>query len=454
MRRWHVSASLIVIGDRAVVVQSQTQDTVSDRPLMPYPGRLGLSLAAISLPLAAIFGGFAANASVAPDTALVCWAAMTVLTGLIIRRHLQREWDANDYRRRFPAAAATGQVAADQLPLNSVLDGLDLPVMLFDGDRRISFFNTAAEAVLGTIIPGKDFAAAIRNPEMLAAVDQVMATGNGMTVEFRRQHPVSRLLHARIEGLPSTVQDPKERNFIVMLDDVTDTERMQEVRSDFVADVSHELRTPLAAVLSIVETLNGAARNDPVAQARFMNMLDEQASRMARIVDDLLSLSRIEMNEHRPPEGVAELGNVIGSIVDSTQLMASERDITIVVHQKQSAVVSGEALELSRLFQNLIDNAVKYGHAGSVVDVAIRTQGDTAIVEIADQGAGIEREHIPRLTERFYRVDKGRSRAAGGTGLGLAIVKHVVNRHRGRLRVDSVPGKGSTFTVELPLTSA
>ena len=434
-----------------MAVQSELRDLDEERPWLPYPGRFTLSVAALTVPLAAIMGGFAANSDVSPATAFIAWGAMSVVGGLIVRRHLQREWDAvamSEATREIAPVLAGGTM---NLPLHAILDSLDLPVLMLDGDRRISFFNRAAEDVLGAVIPGKDVATAIRNPEMLAAVDKVLATGQGTSVEFRRRQPVNRMLHARIEALPSDGASASESNYIVMLDDLTDSERMREVRSDFVADVSHELRTPLAAVLSIVETLNGAARDDPEAQARFMTLLDEQASRMARIVDDLLSLSRIEMNEHRPPEGVAELGEVIGSIVESARMMASERNVTIDVQQAEPVHVVGEVVELSRVFQNLIENAVKYGSENSTVRVKVQTEDGRAIVSVADQGVGIEREHIPRLTERFYRVDKGRSRAAGGTGLGLAIVKHVVSRHRGRLRIDSEVGQGSTFTVELPL---
>lgn len=434
-----------------MVADDEARNAEVVRPLLPYPVRLISSVSVISLPLAAILGGFAANAGVSPGSALLSWCVVTGLCALVIRWHLLREWLSDQQAATRFLPEATSQVAAIDLPFHTVLDSVNLPVLMFDDARQISFGNRAAEAVLGTLVPGKDIATAIRNPEMLSAVDSVMNTGDGMTVEFRRNQPVNRLLHARIEALSPEGGGSSDYSYIVIIDDMTDSERLREVRSGFVADVSHELRTPLAAVLSIVETLNGAAKQDAEAQSRFMVLLEEQASRMARIVDDLLSLSRIEMNEHRPPEGVAELGNVIGSIVESARMLADERGVRIDVQQKEPVTVPGDALELSRLFQNLVDNAVKYGSAESTVVIVVRAADDRAIVSIRDRGAGIEREHIPRLTERFYRVDKGRSRAAGGTGLGLAIVKHVVSRHRGRLKIESDVGKGSTFTVELPL---
>jgi len=417
-------------------------------PLLPYPGRWAGLLTAVSLPLGLILGGISVNTTLTGSSAMLCWGGISAVAAFILRNQLLREWQLSQQVAARRAETDGNQASAGDAALRTVLDGLDLPILLFDEGRRIRFFNAAVDRLLGPVTSGKDLAAAIRNPELLSAADRVLDTRHGVTIEFRHHKPVNRLLRARIESLPDL--SPGGHNFILMLDDMTDSERMREVRSDFVADVSHELRTPLASVLSIVETLNGAAREDPEAQKRFMQILTEQASRMARIVEDLLSLSRIEMNEHRPPEGVAELGEVIGSIVESARLIAEERNMTIEVRNGSPVEVIGDSLELSRLFQNLVDNAVKYGDAGSPVIITISTKDEMGVVSVADHGQGIPREHIPRLTERFYRVDKGRSRAAGGTGLGLAIVKHVVNRHRGRLRVDSMVGEGSTFTVELP----
>lgn len=433
-----------------MTVRTGSERDQNDRPLLPHPGRFAVSLAALSLPMAAILGGFAANAAVRPLTALISWGILTLIGGLIVRRHLHREWAAENKARSQTSGNDNAALAAIDQPLHLTLDSLDLPVLLLDGERKTTFFNRAAEDVLGTIVAGKDVTASIRNPDMLAAVDRAVATGQKQMAEFRITQPVSRRLQARIESLPSNGRPASDSNFIIILDDVTDSDRMREVRSGFVADVSHELRTPLAAVLSIVETLNGAAKDDPEAQARFMALLDEQARRMARIVEDLLSLSRIEMNEHHAPDGIAELGEVVGSIVESARMVAAERQVAIEVRQTEPVEVLGEEMELSRVFQNLIENAVKYGDENSTVRVEIRTENDLALVAVTDQGAGIERQHIPRLTERFYRVDKGRSRAAGGTGLGLAIVKHILSRHRGRLRIESEVGQGSTFTVVLP----
>ncbi len=245
-----------------MVADDEARNAEVVRPLLPYPVRLISSVSVISLPLAAILGGSAANAGVSPGSALLSWCVVTGLCALVIRWHLLREWLSDQQAATRFLPEATSQVAAIDLPFHTVLDSVNLPVLMFDDARQISFGNRAAEAVLGTLVPGKDIATAIRNPEMLSAVDSVMNTGDGMTVEFRRNQPVNRLLHARIEALSPEGGGSSDYSYIVIIDDMTDLERLREVRSGFVADVSHELRTPLAAVLSIVETLNGAAKQD------------------------------------------------------------------------------------------------------------------------------------------------------------------------------------------------
>jgi two-component system phosphate regulon sensor histidine kinase PhoR len=229
------------------------------------------------------------------------------------------------------------------------------------------------------------------------------------------------------------------------------------MRADFVANVSHELRTPLSTLLGFTETLRGAARDDAAARERFLGIMHDQASRMSRLVRDLLSLSRIEETEHTPPTGEVRIGAIVASVVDGLMLQARGKSIDVVVDVPPDLpAVVGEADQLTQVFQNLIDNAIKYGRPGSKVRVtAQRATADggaaaLVVVAVADEGEGIPREHLSRLTERFYRVDAGRSRQLGGTGLGLAIVKHIVNRHRGALAVDSELGRGTVFTVHLP----
>jgi two-component system phosphate regulon sensor histidine kinase PhoR len=229
------------------------------------------------------------------------------------------------------------------------------------------------------------------------------------------------------------------------------------MRADFVANASHELRTPLAALSGFIETLQGSARDDTKARERFLAIMREQARRMARLIDDLLSLSRIELNAHRRPDAPVDLIPIVRQVVDGLQTLARDRGVAIEVEADDALMVLGDRDELVRLFENLVENALKYGAPGKRVDIKL-TRGatadgqDEAVVSIRDYGPGIAPEHLPRLTERFYRVDVRESRAQGGTGLGLALVKHILNRHRGRLSIESAPGAGATFVVHLSIT--
>jgi len=230
---------------------------------------------------------------------------------------------------------------------------------------------------------------------------------------------------------------------------------VEEMRADFVANASHELRTPLAALSAFIETLQGTARDDAKARERFLAIMQEQARRMARLIDDLLSLSRIEQNAHRRPDTPADLVPIVHQVVDGLETLARDRGVTVRIDAESSLPVLGEHDELVRVFENLVENAFKYGAPGKRVEISVRrglsSEGAAeAQIAVRDHGPGIAPEHVPRLTERFYRVDVTESRAQGGTGLGLALVKHILNRHRGRLSIESVLGRGATFTVHLP----
>jgi len=245
-------------------------------------------------------------------------------------------------------------------------------------------------------------------------------------------------------------------DFVLMtFHDLTPLRRVEEMRADFVANASHELRTPLAALLGFIETLQGSAREDSKARARFLAIMQEQARRMARLIDDLLSLSRIELNAHRRPDTPVGLAPIVRQVADGLETLARDRGVTVNIDNANAMSVLGDHDELVRVFENLVENALKYGAAGRRVDIKLG-QGSSAEgepeaqVSVRDYGPGIAPEHLPRLTERFYRVDVTESRAQGGTGLGLALVKHILNRHRGRLTIESAPGAGAVFTVHLP----
>ena len=276
--------------------------------------------------------------------------------------------------------------------------------------------------------------------------------------------PLERVFLARAERLQGQPADGGTA--ILTLHDLTTIKRMERMRADFVANASHELRTPLAALSGFIETLQGPARDDEEAREKFLGIMGEQAGRMARLVADLLSLSRIELNEHTPPSEKVDLTRLVTQAAEALKPLAQAKGMTVRLEMAESlAPVMAQPDELAQLFQNLLDNAVKYGRDDTEIVVTVATvspdqlpnaagsplRSDPAVrVAVKDHGEGIAKEHLPRLTERFYRVDTARSRKMGGTGLGLAIVKHIVNRHRGLLTIDSIVGEGTTFTVWLP----
>jgi two-component system phosphate regulon sensor histidine kinase PhoR len=298
--------------------------------------------------------------------------------------------------------------------------------------------------------------AVLRHPELRAAIDRAFASGTTQTAEVTLPVPVPREVHAAVVPMDPPIADGGRA--VVVLSDRTRERAVERMRADFVANVSHELRTPLASLIGFIETLRGPAMDDPPAQQRFLGIMGEQAARMNRLIDDLLSLSRIELIEHQAPSDRVELPELVARLVAGFEPRLTARSVVLDLRLADDLpVVIGDAEQLTQVLQNLLDNAVKYGREGGTVrlDVAVAPVGRSGVVvTVSDQGAGIPREHLPRLTERFYRVDTGRSRAAGGTGLGLAIVKHIVNRHRGQLSIESEEGAGTTVSVWLPQTAA
>ncbi len=338
---------------------------------------------------------------------------------------------------------------------DAMLDSLPDPVLLLDSSRHVLRANAAAAELLGRAATGQDLALSLRHPAVLEAVDSALNGDTpGGALEIVLPGPGAREFSVRVVALPRT--SIAAWAAVLTLHDLTAIRRAEQMRADFVANASHELRTPLATLIGFIETLQGPARDDAEARERFLAIMSEQAGRMARLIRDLLSLSQIEMNEHTPPRGSVDLGQVLRGVSDMLQIEAQKTGVALTLDVGTGLpAVTGDADQLTQVFQNLVDNAIKYGRRNSTVTIAARvsrTEGRPPAVAVAitDQGAGIAREFLPRLTERFYRVDSARSRALGGTGLGLAIVKHIVNRHRGSLTIDSVVGQGTTFTVFLP----
>jgi two-component system, OmpR family, phosphate regulon sensor histidine kinase PhoR len=340
-----------------------------------------------------------------------------------------------------------------------VLAHLPDPLMLLDVDGRVLFSNGAMSTVIGVGPEHKHVSLLLRTPSVLEAIERTSRTGEDATVEFTVPVPVERNYRAYVHRM--ACQPPVTT---LLLHDLTAAKRTEQMRADFVANASHELRTPLAAVSGFIDTLKGHARDDVQARDRFLDIMSVEAGRMRRLIEDLLSLTRIELNEHVRPSGTVSIESIVreafAALSPLAQIDGISLEISAVPNLPQ---VTGDRDELIQLFQNLIHNAIKYGKTGGHVWVTITKappaggRGGAPMLSVAvrDDGEGIPSDAVPRLTERFYRVDVKRSREKGGTGLGLAIVKHIVNRHQGKLSIDSKgSGTGSTFTVLLPMAPA
>ncbi|WP_370316273.1 ATP-binding protein [Sagittula sp.] len=335
------------------------------------------------------------------------------------------------------------------------VEAIPLPAVMIRRDERIEAANGPALALLGQGIRGRHFITALRQPGLLDAIESCLRDGSPRVADFLtndgRQDTTYRVT-VRAVTLESG------RGVLVCFEDVTSIEQIGQMRRDFVANVSHELRTPLTALIGFIETLKGPARGDPAGQARFLSIMESEAARMNRLIGDLLSLSRVEADERVRPTTRLDPAEIARSTLHGLRPIAEEAGVTIDLSVPDVPLsIPGDEDQLRQVLTNLVENAIKYSGRGASVTVTLtavdyepRVRGRGVRLTVSDTGPGIDQIHLPRLTERFYRVDSHRSREMGGTGLGLAIVKHIVNRHRGRLRVDSELGKGTTFTVILP----
>jgi len=332
----------------------------------------------------------------------------------------------------------------------ATLAALDIPVMVLSGDASVLYQNRAAEKAFGEAAIGAHMSARLRSPGILDMVSETIATNAPNQIEHSERLPSERVYIVRSAPVEFDEQQPAdERFFVLSFRDISEVRRIDRMRSDFVANASHELRTPLASLRGFIETIQGPAKNDGKAQERFLGIMLDQATRMSRLVDDLLSLSRLELKSHIAPDQKVDLVPLLGHVRDSLAPLANDVGVEIVLHLPLGkAEVLGDRDELVQVFENLMENACKYGQEGKTVDVFLKNApGEPVEVTVVDKGPGIPAEHVPRLTERFYRVSIEDSRSKKGTGLGLAIVKHILTRHRARLIVKSEVGKGTSFTV-------
>jgi two-component system phosphate regulon sensor histidine kinase PhoR len=373
----------------------------------------------------------------------------------------------------------------DAPPYGSLINALPDPVLVIAAHepddltgRRFVLVNEAARQTLRIQYDAGLLVTVIRDPDVLEAVDEALFRGKEAEAIYELGGAQERVMRAFAKPLGSAPDGAPLA--LLVLRDETDIRRAERTRADFLANASHELRTPLASLSGFIETLRGHAKDDANAREKFLSIMQTQAERMSRLIDDLLSLSRIELNEHIAPEGEADLAMAVMDVLDALGPLARDRGVRLEADDlppRGQVIVAGDRDQIIQVVQNLVDNALKYTPRDAAVKISLRSglsasaagaPGDSraarlslltpdrasdlyASLRVTDAGVGLAREHLPRLTERFYRVEGQKSGERAGTGLGLAIVKHIVNRHRGGLAVESVLGEGATFTAYFPL---
>ena len=347
----------------------------------------------------------------------------------------------------------------------NIMENLTDPLLFLSKNETILLANKSASEMFGEDVVNKKISEVLFDTEALSAIEKAIDTGLSDTVEFTipNPRPKSYLLRIHVHqksGVNLGEDSKNNRTILLTIYDITSIREAERMRVDFVANVSHELRTPLASILGFVETLQGPAKDDQQAMMRFLKIMQDEASRMTRLIEDLLSLSHIERDAHIPPDEEISLNKIIESVVETLNIHLTKRNMTTSFDYHESAEnITGDRDQLTQVFQNLIDNAIKYGAENSEIEIEIndykdeQEEKDFLKITVTNQGAGIAPEHVERLTERFYRVDTARSRSLGGTGLGLAIVKHIIQRHEGKLAFESEVGKYTTATILLPVNS-
>lgn len=414
---------------------------------LPGRTRAAIGVAVLLIAVALVLGPLPAAATAA---GLLAGAALTANGGFA----RDRNGAAAPPDALLPSPALARAEAASPISWRSVVAAMPDPAVAVDRDLIVVFANQAAHNIFPVIRHGGQIALVSRSPELAEALMDALHDGGTLTVRLHERVPVERRLDATISPLAASA--PGLPALLIVLHDISERDRLAQMRADFIAHASHELRTPLAALRGFIETLQGPARDDSAARERFLGIMATEALRMTRILDDLLSLARVEMRAHIAPTGRVGIKEALADVAGSLEPLAKSADAKVTLDlPERERFVRGDRDEIVQVFVNLLQNAIKYGRRGGAVTVRVSEigGGDRAMVSVAviDDGPGISEEHLPRLTERFYRVDDRSSREKGGTGLGLAIVKHILNRHQGTLKIASELGSGSTFTVEVPL---
>lgn len=458
---------------------SDERNTSTKRMTGDRPRRRDIALTAsigvtVMLVLA-MAGELSAGAFLGGGTAFIALGFVYYLTALTTAEPNPRPTSVNVTRDLEAEASVT------------MLERLPIPVLLIGAGGRIERANPAARTFLGLGAERGLLSTVLRQPRVLEAVSAALRGDRGATVEYSTLAPLESHVRAYVEPIRLSAPGPMPFRAMLVLSDDTNSKRAERMRADFLANASHELRTPLASLAGFIETLSGPARDDEEARDRFLEIMTVQTERMRRLINDLLSLSRVEMNEHMPPTDSVDLDNLTQDVCEALAPVATGRDIKVEIDEASAegdALIRGDRDQLYEVVENLVQNAIKYSPDGSRVKVSVRygvsrdaaehldaridpesgrltltapaldPEAKFGVVRVQDQGGGIERRYLPRLAERFFRVDGQKSGPTSGTGLGLAIVKHIVNRHRGGFTVESAPGAGSVFTVFFPVASA
>lgn len=346
----------------------------------------------------------------------------------------------------------------DNTTLDLILDAIPQPIIAIDGSERILCVNSAAVRLVGDKAVQRNYVSILRQPALLQAIEATLKDDAPRSAKYLSTDGArDTIFEVSCRAAPGGGKGGAKA-VILFFEDISQLEEVGQMRRDFVANVSHELRTPLTALIGFIETLRGPARDDAKAATRFLDIMQDEAERMNRLVGDLMSLNRVEGNERVRPRQRVVLNEIIQSTLHSLQPLADQAGVKFEFESPQHPIeINGDSDQLTQVFTNIIGNALKYGAAGGRIslrmtpverEAALRAPG--VRIQVIDYGAGMDPIHLPRVTERFYRADDHRSRELGGTGLGLAIVKHIVNRHRGKLNIDSALGEGTTVTVMLP----
>ncbi len=422
-----------------------SKTSVSRRWLVRWRRRLYLRRWLVTV-VGLVTAGFVVISDLSMLTGIAGIAVVAIAAGALPREGVFKRQPLRDRQGDRPADGAKA--------LERLIEGLPEPALILSRQGTVLRFNTQAASSYPALKTGIPVSAAVRQPQLLEAIDNASSQHRHQEVSLSEVVPVERWLSATVNWIGPPRAGPNDAAIFIFLRDLTEQERIGQMRADFVANASHELKTPLASVLGFIDTLRGPARNDEKARDEFLSVMAREAERMKRVIEDLLSLSRVEMKAHLRPTDPVEINEILDYVRGSLTRIAGERNISIELQPLEGGgYVLGEREGLIRVFENLVNNAIKYGREDGLVRiVASREDGKDPMLSIAviDNGLGIDEEHLPRLTERFYRVNITDSRSRGGTGLGLSIVKHVLNRHTGQLRIASTPGEGSRFTVMLP----